>query len=302
MIIAVLYDNNRPRYLPHLDHPEVLQMGLSPLGAAGWIETDNHIGAYHRHKLQQRHRLGDRVYRATAGSLDAQRELADLLLTHLSVDQDPLYRVANAHLHCLPGKFSTELESAEPLWNCSLWLADDLVLMEQQRGEYRLTAASLCSPSHWRLEDKFDRPLREIHDPIPHFHQALTPRIDRFFKHLKAEHPVVRTNWALQANDQLNPVDSDECPVSAATSLYYRSERQSLVRLPLSGAVAFTIRVYLHPLAQLAAVPGALPALFAAIDQTPPELAHYKCFDRLAPALAPWRDVKPDHAYTASEQ
>lgn len=290
-ITAVLYDNDTPRYLPHMDHPEVLQMGLSPLGSASWIETDNHLAAYHQHKLRQRRLHGDRVYRATAGSLAAQRELADRLLAHLSIDQGQLYRIDDTRLHCLPGNFSTALATTEPLWNCSLWLADDLVIMERQRGEYRLTAASLCSPSHWRLEDKFDCPLRAIHDPIPGFHRALTPRIDRFFEHLKVEHPVVRTNWALQANGQLNPNDSDEFPVSADTPLYYRSERQSLMRLPESGAVAFTIRVYLHPLSMLAAVPGALPALFTAIDRTPPALARYKSFDRLAPALAAWRDV-----------
>ena len=70
---------------------------------------------------------------------------------------------------------------------------------------------------------------------------------------------MVRTNWALQAGDRLNPNGTEEPAVSAETPLYYRSERQSLVRLPGSGAVAFTIRVYLHPLSQLAAVPGALP-------------------------------------------
>lgn len=298
----MLFDNNTPRYLPHLDHPEILQMGLAPLGSASWIETDNHIGAYHRHKLQQRQRRGDQVYRCTDGSLNAQLELADLLLAHLCTEQGQAYRTDQAQLHCLPGRFSTELQSAEPLWNCSLWLADDLVIMEKHRGEYRLTAASLCSPSHWRLEDKFDRPLREIHDPIPGFHQSLTPRIDRFFEHLKAEHPVIRTNWALQASDQLNPMESDEFPVSASTSLYYRSERQSLVRLPRSGAVAFTIRIYLHPLAQLADIPGALAALFAAIDQTPPALARYKSFDRLAPALAPWRNLTADPARNPSAQ
>ncbi|MCP5165310.1 MAG: DUF3445 domain-containing protein, partial [Pseudomonadales bacterium] len=187
------------------------------------------------------------------------------------------------------------------LWNCSLWVADDLVIMEKLHGEYCLTAASLCSPSHWRLADKFECPMREIHDPIPGFHQVLTPRIDRFFEHLKPQHPVTRSNWALQDNALLNPpVDSHEA-VDATTALYYRSERQSLVRLPRSGAIAFTIRVYLHPLASLQAIPGALPALFAAIDLMPPALARYKGVDRLAPALAVWRERLGDPAPVRQE-
>lgn len=284
--LTMLYDNHAPRYLPHLQHPEVLQMGLAPLGNGLWIETDTQLGDYHQHKLEQRSLLGERVFRGTKDSLAAQRELAKHLMDHLTRDQDKLYRVEGEQLRCLAGDYLTPLnDTLEPLWNCSLWVADDLVIMEQSNGEYRLTAASLCSPSHWRLEDKFDRPLREIHDEIPNFHETLTPRIDRFFEHLKPEHPVVRFNWALQADDQLNPGELEIPPVTHDTKLFYRSERQSLVRLPGTGAIAFTIRVYLHPLELLANKPGALPALLEAIDQTSPALAHYKGFDRLAPAL-----------------
>jgi hypothetical protein len=285
----MLLDNSKPRYVPHLRHPEVLQMGLSPLGEAAWIETDDQLGDYHRHKLRQRARHGDRVCRATGGSMPARRELATALREHLCRDQARHFRVENDELVCSFAGIRTPLKGDEPLWNCSLWVADDLVIMEQAEDGYRLTAASLCSPSHWRLEDKFERPLREIHDPIPGFHRELTPRIDRFFHHLRPEHPVVRYNWAVQVGDRLNERMEEPEEISADSPLYYRTERQSLVRLPRSGAIAFTIRVYLHPLEMLAACEGALPALFAAIDATPPALRAYKGFDRLDVALARYR-------------
>lgn len=288
---TVLYDNDRPRYLPHMQHPQVLHMGLAPLGAAQWIETDNHLGAYHEHKLQQRARLGEQVCRATPGSLSAREELAALLLEHLLQEQADIYECDGATLHCRAGGYSVPIDGDEPLWNCSLWVADDLVIMEKLGGEYRLTAASLCSPSHWRLRHKFDRSMRAIHDPIPGFHDALSARIDRFFEHLKPQHPVTRSNWALQDSDLLYPPLEEQYPITAATPLYYRSERQTLVRLPRTGAIAFTIRVYLHPLASLRTRPGALAALFAAIDLMPLEIACYKDIDRLAPALASWRQL-----------
>jgi hypothetical protein len=285
----MLHDNSAPRYLPHIKHPEVLLMGLSPLAEVQWIETDNDLPRYRQHKLSQRQLLGDRVYRATPASLPAQQELAAILLEHLTTEQGDLYQLEGDQLRCHPGNFLAPLDAEEPLWNCSLWLADDLVIMEQQGGEYHLSAASLCSPSHWRLEEKFDRPLREIHDPIPGFHQELTPRIDRFFDHLKPQHPVVRFNWSVQAYDNLNQHPDHEVAIAAHTPLFYRTERQSLMRLPGTGAVAFTIRVYLHPLADLAGTPGALPALFSAIEDTSTELAHYKGFDELAEALEKYR-------------
>ena len=40
-------------------------MGLSPLADGPWIETDEDLPRYHRHKLQQREKLADRVYHAS---------------------------------------------------------------------------------------------------------------------------------------------------------------------------------------------------------------------------------------------
>ena len=38
----VLHDNRSPRYLPHIEHPRVLYMGLSPLGDKSWIDIVVH--------------------------------------------------------------------------------------------------------------------------------------------------------------------------------------------------------------------------------------------------------------------
>ncbi len=92
-VCDMLFDNETPRYLPHLSHPEVLQMGLTPLGDSGWIETDNHLGRYHRHKLHTRGLLGERAYRCTPGSLPAQRELSMQLLKYLTGAQAQHYRL-----------------------------------------------------------------------------------------------------------------------------------------------------------------------------------------------------------------
>ena len=294
----MIYDNARPRYLPHMANPEVLLMGLSPLRETPWIETDTDIGRYHRHKLAQRRERGDAVYRAADRSLPAQRELSTLLRRHLLEAHGALYETRDRGLRCLPGDFSADLtgdespctDDGEVLWQASLCVADDLVIMQEEAGQYVLTAASLCCPSHWYLADKFERPMRAIHDPIPGFHTALSDRIERFFSHLRAQHPVVRFNWSVQADDALAQLPHLEPEVHADTPLFYRSERQTLVRLPGSGAIAFTIRVYIHPLEMLHEVEGALPALFAAIENTPPALQHYKGFDALAPALQKYRE------------
>lgn len=293
----MLFDNQTPRYLPHIEAPHILHMGLSPLDAQRWIETDSDLPRYHGHKLAQRARLGDCCYRALPDSTDAQRELAERLRIHLTRDQGDLYRGKDdGTLLFRPAALRLPAPGVEPLWECSLWLADDLVIMQEIAGRYHLTAASLCSPSDWLLEEKFARPLTDIHAPIPGFDTELAPRVERFFRHLRPERPVVRHNWSLQPGNELCRRPPHDENIGPGTQVCYRSERQSLTRLPQSGAVVFTIRVYLHPLERLADKAGALQALFTAIDRTPAALAAYKGFDRLKPALAKYRGACGDDA------
>ena len=279
------------RYLPHMQSPELLHMGLSPMPTSAWTEPDADALLFYRHKLEQRQVLGGRVWQAMPESLPAQLEAARMLAAHLQQDYPNLYSRQDALLSCAGGEFAVPLmEDSEPLWNSSLWIADDLVLMEQRGAEYILTAASLCSPSHWRLEEKFDRSMSSIHEVIPGFDTALGPKIERFFAHLRVERPVVRHNWSVQTGSALCARPGGDAGGSAG-GLHYRSERQSLRRLSRTGAIVFTIRVYLHPLSALAAVPGAMPQLLAAIEACPPALYAYKGFAAVEDALAVWREV-----------
>lgn len=258
-----------PRYLPHIDQTAILAMGLAPL-AQPWIDVDTDLAAWRTHKLYQRQQRGSGVYRVAESALAASCEVAGLIAALPEVDLPA----------CLP-------DDPEALWQASLAVPDDLLIMQPGEQGYRLTAASLCSPSHWRLPDKFERPIDRIHDPVPGIHGTLSPRIQRFFERLRSDTPVQRFNWSLQAGWELLawPREHPQ-PVSAETPLYYRVERQTLRRLPQSGALLFTIRVYLHPIEQLGAVDGAIEGLLAAVDSTPAALAAYKGFPRLAPALA----------------
>lgn len=289
------------RHLPHRDYDGVLFMGLSRMQPSQWIETDAGLPHYLQHKQVQYATFPDRVFRASASSLPAQQELAQQLRQHLLADQPAHYALQAGQLCYTPTNLTlTDIDPAAPLWSASCWVADDLLLMEQSGGEYCLTAASLCSPTHWSLAEKFGQPMAAIHQPVPGLQQTLTPKIDRFFDHLKPEYPVVRFNWSLQAGSRLAryPEDRQEerDTVDADTPLFYRYERQSLCRLPDTGAIAFTVRVYLHPLQQLASIPGAMASLFTQVDKIQGDLAHYKNIPTLKLALDKYRLYAQDEA------
>lgn len=282
----------QPHHLPHLARPDILHMGLEPITAEQWIEPHAEPGSWVEHKRIQRARLGARAYRAAPESLAAQQELAELLLAHLTATDGDSYRLRPDGLQLPSGGPVLPLPGEEPLWDASLWIADDLILMQAlDDGAYRLTAASLCSPSDWLLEEKFGAPIAAIHAPIPGFADTLNTKVDRFLTHLRPEHPVQRFNWSLQSGGALCARPGDE-PSGTDAALHYRCERQTLRRLPGCGAVAFTIRVHLCPLTALRAVPGALEGLLSAVDSTPPALARYKGFDQLAPMIDQFRPVQ----------
>jgi Protein of unknown function (DUF3445) len=121
--------------------------------------------------------------------------------------------------------------------------------------------------------------------------EKLQPSLTRFFRRLSPSSPVERHNWIIQV---LPPVSASssypapsqleelawaegtygpegtygtgprpEPPKPLPERMRLRVERQTLRRLPRSGAIVFTIRVYLTPLAELG--PGEAGRLAAAI-------------------------------------
>lgn len=262
-----------PRHLPHLTHPEVVTVGMRPMGSE-WLEPAEDPAAMRVHKLERRETLGEAVYAYVPAGVEAACELAQRIALHCGRDADYLQ----------------QFPRQEWLWQASLDTHEDLVVMAPEAQSYAMVAASLCSPSHWRLPEKIGRPMARIHDPIPGIHERVTPRIDRIFHNLRTDTPVERYNWALQPSDALFCwPESHDSELPADTPLFYRVERQTLTRLPNSGALAFTIRVYIDPLESLLAVPDALAALLRAVDAAPEAVGHYKSFDWMSAALDKYR-------------
>ncbi|KAG9021529.1 hypothetical protein FRB95_001966 [Tulasnella sp. JGI-2019a] len=75
-----------------------------------------------------------------------------------------------------------------------------------------------------------------------------------------------------------------------AGDLFFRTERQTLRRLPRTGAILFTIRTYLDPVTQLANEPGVPGRMASAVRSWPDDVAQYKGQHRYKDVLLEYLD------------
>ncbi len=271
---------NHPTHTPYDGSSTPFTIGLRQLDLATWLEVDRHYEAYLAQKRALIASDRDAVFRAGPDTLAAQAEVFDLVRDHLIGGFPSIFpgtrqwEAALAALDCI------STEDRPPLLAASLLVQEDLVLMRRGEDGWRLAAASLCFPSSWSLAEKFGRPLDEIHGPVPGFGAGTRPAglIARMFDNLRLDRPVERMNWSLQTDaGRHKPMSSSQREARAAVrsarfgerpadGAFIRVERQTLRKLPVSGDVLFTIRIFVDPMAALARHPdrAALARSFAA--------------------------------------
>ncbi|KAL1849554.1 hypothetical protein Plec18170_007462 [Paecilomyces lecythidis] len=128
--------------------------------------------------------------------------------------------------------------------------------------------------------------------------------MNRFFKNLTPEKPVTRNNYFIQLDDGLHwshrmgKQDGGDI-ASWATSdnsnltvqeLHFRSERQTLRRLPRSKALLFTVRTYFEPIATIAKEPHVPGRLAEAIRSWDDVVSTYKGKQKWEHILLPYLD------------
>jgi hypothetical protein len=161
---------------------------------------------------------------------------------------------------------------------------EDLCVLVRRGDRWCLDAGVVCFPSVWRIADKVGLPLAEVHGPVPAYADELAARVDRALDALRPDRPAWRRNWFVHATDVLHlpdPPSPPAGPVPIPDGLWLRSERQTLHRLPGTGAILFTIRTQQAPLAAVAGRPDLAARMAAALRSWSPALVDYR-------SAAPW--------------
>ncbi|KAK4184218.1 hypothetical protein QBC35DRAFT_65191 [Podospora australis] len=291
-------------------------MGLRKCPPEEWIELDNHYPKYHASKRERIAIRGDKACRTAPEAYPAALELVEMLADYLPARYPTLFKRTEKGINNLwsgeqfvvvPNE-KGRLESGEdPMQVCARLIQDDLAIMiEKEDGQYYLLAGATLLPGFWRLEDKFGMGLSEIHTSgdVPQYREKLEKGMKNFFRRVKPEEMVARNNYFFQVDDQLGwstsigPEDSPHVSWSTAEKNkaiehhYFRSERQTLRRLPKTGGVVFTIRTYFHPITEIAEedyVPGRLAS---AVRSWGEDVSRYKGKEKYGEVLLEFLDKK----------
>ena len=250
-----------PRHAPWAEAPPDFAIGLGPIAEADWLEGGEADPATRKDGLLAAHR--ELVWAETQGSRDPQAEVLALVeaATGRAADRPDL----------------------PPLYAASRLVADDLVLM-QKSDAWRVAALSLSAPTFFSAEQVIGHSLAELHGPVPTFAERFGKRVERIFDGLRPGLVLQRRNWTLVNTGELftprsAPIRArigEIAPTEAGEALFLRVERQTLRRLPQTGAVVFTIRVWRDPLASLAGDPARLAAFAGAWRGATPPFRAYK--------------------------
>ena len=206
---------------------------------------------------------------------------------HLVWAELPGSEAAQAEALALVGESlgrSIETDGRPALLAAARAVADDLCLMERRDGAWRLTALSLSAGSFFAANEVIGRSLAELHRPVAGFQERLLTRVTRIFEGLRPDLLLERRNWSLVSSPDLHAPDPAPMraaipnidPAKAPEILMTRVERQTLRRLPRTGGVVFTIRVWLTPLAEIARDPDRLARFARAWRTAAPEFRAYK--------------------------
>ncbi|GAB7344428.1 hypothetical protein MBLNU457_2275t1 [Dothideomycetes sp. NU457] len=290
-------------YRPFRHGPKYnITLGLRTMNWDEWIELDNEYPRYHADKARRIRERGEKCCRTEDDPrvFDGAVELLEELADYLPQRYPSLFEKTECGVRNL---FSAEVfdvrrevltvdgRKENPMMLAARLVQDDLAIMfEREDGAYYLSAGAILLAGFWRLEDKFGMALSEIHTSgdVPGFKEKLEKGMLNFFRRIKPEAPVLRNNYFIQVDDNLDwssSIGSEDSEGigwftaeknKAIEHHYFRAERQSLRRLPRSGGVVFTIRTYFHPITEISKEPYVPGRLASGIRSWGDDVSKYK--------------------------
>lgn len=233
---TIPYDPRSPRALP----------GIQPAAMETWLHHDDAFAKQMRRRETLLAERRDDVLALDPAAEPAAQELLDLVLSR--THPGAVGQVTR------PDGVSVDIDRARPLDTLCKLVQEDFCILQKRGDEHVLTGAILCFPASWRLAEKFLRPLVDIHMTVDSYDEGIARRVQRLFDGIQPDRPLWRFNALWYEDAELFQPRSTSEPrdiLIPGTARYLRSERQTLLRLPKTRAVVFSIHTYVLAADQL---------------------------------------------------
>lgn len=213
---------------------------MQPVADGALLTVDSAYGAQLAEKARLIARDRDRVLQVLPGAEPAAAETLDLVLDDLA--RRPDFGVAEGAVR-RPDGAVVAIGRKDPLLTLSRLVQEDICILERKGDEHVLTAALLCFPAAWTLAEKIGHPLTRIHVPVTAYDDGIALRVQRMFDGVQPGRPLWRANLLRYDDPALFQPYTEAAGrrVGTPASPYERSERQTVMRLPATGAVVFAI-------------------------------------------------------------
>lgn len=274
-----------------------MSMDLVTAPFAEWFEIDSR---YPQDMAEKRDLLGTRrkqVYALLPMAEEAAGEARSMIVENLTTHHPDWFTHDRDLLRNHLLKESIDTTRMEPLEHAARLVQEDLCIIQPgEDGRPVFTAGAVCFPSRWSLAEKIGKKLDDVHEPVPLYASRLLRPVNRFMQFLKPDHIACRLNWSLLDDPSLfqpggkwrGVEDKAITPDSVSYRVYLRVERQTLRRLPQSGAVLFGIRVHVYPIEAVVDSPARAADLHGAVQALPAEITEYKSLPVFKRSLLAW--------------
>ena len=218
--------------------------GTRPISPDEWIICDD---AFSQQMALRDKLIGTKKDKVLAISDEAQEAAVELLKMTLDFCVSKLGYKKNVNKIVRPDKVSIEIDLNEPMTFLGRLVQNDFCILQKKNNEHVLTAAALCFPASWLLEEKFLKPLIDIHGPVKEYDDNIAKRVQRLFDGLQINRPVWRFNGLYYEDPNLfQPRSANQPRRKPAPNevKYFRSERQTIMKLPKTGAIIFGIHTF----------------------------------------------------------
>ena len=228
--------------------PDMLNLralpGVQPLDMADWLVVDDVYAAQMCERLRLLNTIPDKVMAKTSDSSSALEEACAMVIEQ--VQKLGGFEKSGEVMTCPDGR--DVALTGDPLHVMGQLIQEDICIMQRPEDaeEHFLSAAVLCFPAHWTLSEKIGRSMGRIHKPVDIYTDDIQRRVQRLFDGVQVGRPLWRFNRAHAGPELYQPRSELEFKnyVPDGQPEYVRAERQSLIRLPESKAVIFSIHTY----------------------------------------------------------